>query len=993
MNQDVLVNHLRTLYSIAPPVWNLFSGNDDTRPPSLEMKLTDDMTPDQHLHTAGEKLARPFRFAAVGAFSTGKSTLLNALMHDKVFSHNLAEILGFDTLVTGKKILATGQQVTTGNITELEFSGEAFKDLNEDHFQFSVTYLSQREVKELVAYLCNKCLEKGIEQNINTSGSYLEWVQSVVGLLNHVQRKYDNPDIGSTLKNNLIQFAELIKTLNSEIGIKYVKQISCFRKLDKGKKGLDEFQKLQTREHIEAADIFRDLKFSDRNQEFPLIKSLRFKFPHPDFVGFNFSIFDFPGLGSGNMRDDFISSKFIPESNIILMPYLSTAVGGAAVNHILDVFSKTRKDMVPEDLLKRIYFIISNFPKFSPKIITDQPQSKANQLSFFKDFFQPVQNQMQLIVKNEPNEAKQKELYKKYLSHFIGCDGLIGGFIRDGYHDNNEATTNSGLKYHRQCELDGNFDVPDSSDLAHLVDNPDLRKDCPLLSGMINDSSIVASIQEIFKSFKGDAGVNNLIKVIKDLQKSGIGKSIVEGDIQNHLKAASQPFSGLNNTLKMQIQNQGENISITDLIENFQKGSEVVANCAKSINYWAKPELFGQNHNKDPLVSDGLEKLKGFEKSFYSELKAKIEQLATDQEFNTYKSRLRSVPSPDEIRKWVEGGGVLTEKRFFGKPKTNEGLIPSNHSMVMYHFYIDIRKKIFSFMEEKLQSDFHNSIISFLLENFKIWEPVSKIFLKIDSLIATKKASLKGDVEEFIQKKDDLGVFDFIKDIRTLAEYCNLEKINYFGDGNLQDICLELKHIDVVEGVFPATAKQLSIFLSRIGVRGFNANAGLIDLKFVDEKSSVSRILCGLGFNENQFANNFAKPEDDYWKCRLPRFSGKFMDLENKNIVWNPVPFDPFEGQVNNTLIPVVRSFLSNLFEPFAIKIIKDNRNKFQIFMKQFLEEFEKLYKDSETKDKTFWAWIQENNAEICDKTADEAVKAQVRDILKTLSQANIFSN
>jgi GTPase SAR1 family protein len=987
MNQDVLVNHLRTLYSIAPPVWKLFPSNDDSKAPSLEMKLSDDMTPDQHLDTALEKLARPFRFAAVGAFSTGKSTLLNALIHHKEFSEKLKEMLGFDSLVDGKKILSTGQQVTTGNITELEFSGEAFKDLNEDHFQFSVTYLSQREVKELVNYLCEQCLEREVVQNINIKGSYLEWVQSVVGLLKNIESKYNDPRIDSTLKNNLIQFAELIKTLNSKIGNDYVQPISYSRILKKGRLGLDEFQKLQTRPQLQALDPFTRVNFY--TGEFHLIKSLRFKFPHPDFEGFNFSIFDFPGLGSGNRRDDFISSKFIPESNIILMPFLSTAVGGAAVNHILDVFSKTRTNMGPEDLLKRIYFINSNFPVVSPKLKTDQPQSKADQLLFFKNFFQPVQNQMHRIIVTEQNEVKQKELYKKYLSHFIGCDGLLGGIIRDGYHDNNEANSNSVLKNHRQCELDGNFDVPDSSDLAHLVNDASLNAACPVLPSMLGDSSIVASIQEIFKSFKGDGGVKNLIKVIKDLQKSGIGKSIVEGDIENHLKAAAHPFSGLNNTLKIQIQNQGENISITDLIENFQKGAEVSANCGKMFDYWTKIGLSDQVQNNNKSFLDGLEKLKGFEKSFYSDLKNKINQLATVQEFNNFKSKLRTVPSSDEIKSWIIGGGVLTEKKFFGKAKSGEGLISSNHSLVMYHFYVEVRKKIFVFMEEKLQPIFHKSIVSFLLENFKTWEPVSLVFCKIDNLLTSNRQSLQGDVEDFVQKKDDSEIFEFIKDVRKLEEHLLFEKINYIDRYNL-----ELNHIDVVEGVFPATARQLSIFLSRIGVNGFKSSSELVDLNFADEKTALPKILCGLGFSENHFTNNFAKPEDDYWTCQLPRFIGKFIDNENKKIIWNPVPFDLLAGDVNSVnLIPEICSYLWNLFEPFAVKFIKSETKDFKSFITQFLTSTHELYKDSDNQNKTFWDWIQENNAEICDKTADEAVKAQVRDILKTLSQANIFSN
>ena len=988
MNQDVLVNHLRTLYSIAPPVWKLFPSNDDTKAPSLEMKLSDDMTPDQHLDTALEKLARPFRFAAVGAFSTGKSTLLNALIHHKEFSEKLKEILGFDSLVDGKKILSTGQQVTTGNITELEFSGEAFKDLNEDHFQFSVTYLSQREVKELVNYLCEQCLEREIVQNINIKGSYLEWVQSVVGLLKNIESKYNDPRTDSTFKNNLIQFAELIKTLNSKIGNDFVQSISHTRSLGKGRSGLDVFQKLQTRPQIQALDLFNRVDFYTKDfPEFHLIKSLRFKFPHPDFEGFNFSIFDFPGLGSGNRRDDFISSKFIPESNIILMPFLSTAVGGAAVNHILDVFSKTRTNMGPEDLLKRIYFINSNFPVVSPKLKADQPQSKADQLLFFKNFFQPVQNQMHRIIVTEQNEIKQKELYKKYLSHFIGCDGLLGGIIRDGYHDNNEATSNSVLKNHRQCELDGNFDVPDSSELAHLVNDASLNAACPVLPGMLGDSSIVASIQEIFKSFKGDGGVKNLIKVIKDLQKSGIGKSIVEGDIVNHLKAAAYPFSGLNNTLKMQIQNQGENISITDLIENFQKGNKVSADSERMIDFWNKSGSLSQIQNSSKSFLDGLEKLKGFEKSFYSDLKNKINQLATVQEFNNFKSKLRTVPSPDEIRNWIIDGGETVEENFFNADE-EEGFISSDHSMVMYHFYIEVRKKVFSFMEEKLQPNFHKSIVSFLLENFKTWEPVSLVFCKIDNLLAANRQSLQGDVDEFFKAKKSSKVFDFLKDVNNIEELLKFQKQEY-----LKLYKLELRHFDIIEGLFPSSTKQLSIFLFRIGVNGFKSSSELVDLNFKDEQKSISKILCGLGFSENHFTNNFAKPEDDYWKCQLPRFSGKFIDNENKKIIWNPVPFDPLQGQVSSRdLIPEICSYLWNLFEPFSLRFCKDEKIRSLVFISQLVKQLEKLYKDADNQNKTFWDWIQENNAEICDKTADEAVKAQVRDILMTLSQANIFS-
>ena len=152
--------------------------------------------------------------------------------------------------------------------------------------------------------------------------------------------------------------------------------------------------------------------------------------------------------------------------------------------------------------------------------------------------------------------------------------------------------------------------------------------------------------------------------------------------------------------------------------------------------------------------------------------------------------------------------------------------------------------------------------------------------------------------------------------------------------------------------------------------------------------------MSGLGFSEKHFANNFAKPVDDYWKCQLPRFSGKIIDNENKKIIWNPVPFDPLGGDVNSgNLIPEICSYLWNLFEPFAVKFVKSETKDFKSFMTQFLTSTHELYKDADNQNKTFWDWIQKNNAEICDKTADEAVKSQVRDILKTLSQANIFSN
>jgi hypothetical protein len=992
-------------------------------PPGLATPLPDGMTPEHHLDATRDKADRPPRLALVGAFSTGKSTLLNAILHGKKFNENLSKYLGLSG-----RLLEVGIQATTGNVTELEVTGQPVDDAaGAGQYEFYVTYLSEREARSLVQHLAGKL-------GLNISADVLgqpNWSVKALELLQvPMRQKYEVLREGNQaldVRENLTVLRELLETLNkAELRAKVMAE-PLRESLGDGKAGLGRFQRLQSRPTIDANAPWAAMKL--HVDEFHLVKLLQFRFPHPDFEGASFSLFDFPGLGSGKLRDDYISQEFIPEANVLLMPFLSTAVGGAGVNFILDVFLTKRAGMTAEELLDRIYFVCANYPKRSPS-------AAAERQEFFKNFLQAVKTQMHLIVTSrEQNEEKQRALYKKYLGRFVGCDGYVGGFYRAD--DGGGAADRSE---HQNNQARGCFKVPtDTAALAELAKDPVLTNPgsgFPLLAGMLTDPAISSAIHNTFAAFAEDGGIGKLVTLIREFVTTGKAAQVKGRDIQEHLQQAARPLAVLRG-LARPADGNTSSPAVLAARETFSQGLEWERKWLRVLQLWAKPPGTVFRPREEPAeVVKAYYALDQLERDLEQRVRKKVEEAVTPASLHAFTSQLAQ--QPESLVKWVEqggGAGRLPGSSKFGaaaakpvavKPPEKSApqkLLNLDHTLVLYRFFLKVRGELLDYFHRDLFRPLLDSVTGVYLQaGGGQWREFQEVWNRTLGLV---DAGGVPDVQPVASARDGLAdevlgecVNGFLSGGPEFAggpTFWPVAAVKGFlpADGGatgagtfyLIDETTN-RRFRVSEppnpGPHPKTGKQLGALLARLRLPGFyDSNKvkrreapAVPDLA----EDAVRQVLVGVGYLSPGDSYRPAAADVDFWSIPLPTAVGRVAAAEpdGEVVVWNPVPFDPFagryraeSGQAEPPLLATVRQFLTQFLIDLSSRFLKDWKQLayLQFWQQTLIERLESLNSDAQ-----FWDWLDTNRAAILGVNPVEAALLELHACVTECERIGLFA-
>jgi hypothetical protein len=989
-------------------------------PPTLDAPTGDNMTVARHLTIARDKAQRPPRLALVGAFSTGKSTLLNAILHSKAFDDLLERSLAFRG-----KLLRVSMQPTTGNVTELEISGEPLPEAGRPDesaapFSFRVTYLSEEELRDMFRYFARR-MDLRIDEGILRKPDWIAQLQIL--LPQQLAERYPR-EAGSIInQRNLIVLREVLETLKDPQVVNQLGQRNV--PLGDGKAGLDRFLELQSRQVITPPTRWADVKpFIHR---FHLVKLLQFRFPHPDFVDQHFSLFDFPGLGAGMHRDEIISQEFIPEANVILVPYLRTAVGGEAVAYILDTFGNRRAGMGIEALLERIYFVNNNYPEKSPN-------DPTNQVAFYTDFLMAAKNLMHLIVlKRETDTERQKAYYRKNLNHFIGCDGLVGGMYRA---DERGTDAEAKKSSHQTFRQRGFFDCPtDLATMERLSKDAKLNDEreadsFPLLASMLAEPVVHQAIAAVFKPFEHNAGIDNLIQRLREFVGRDAERLKAE-DVREHLRRAAAPLAALADLAPPRSPG-GISMAALASSQSFQRCLGFERRWQKVLDLWTK-QIKPNPTADDPELIAALRKLEDAQLDVERRLAERIDAAVTLADHAEFVQGLESLS--DNLVAWMEShrsddglpalGGEDVPGLGGSDAEGRQGLLRLDHTLVLYRYFLSGRRELLRFFHQGLFRPFFEQVAAVYLESGGgAWAEFHTMFTKARGLMDERKVAglltpgdnrftdlvkaLGPEIEFFIATPRAVTQEKWY--LRKLAKaylpeegwtrcegqfYRHADVAGKNADGSRRR--LELTDWAPHESM-PSTGPQLGSWLTRLSLLPRNnirlQRRETVPLPELDE-GGVRRVLTGIGLVEQGANLRFAEAGEDFWTNPLPQLTGKRLGADGV-LHWNPVPFDPYAGAYGQRAaggsrpewLESIHGFLRQSFGDLAARFLKvwkdDYRDRWQ---KELVRRLEGGFAEG----KPFWAWVDDNRQSILDINPLESRLLELKETLQRCKQLGLI--
>jgi hypothetical protein len=944
-----------------------------------------------HLDLARDKAQSPPRIALVGPFSCGKSTLLNAILHSPSAEALFRDHLGLER---PQKLLPVGEQVTTGNLTEVVMTGAQGLDAEADDdvahrngstgppepFMFEVQYLSEAELGGLFAYF-NEKLALGLSAAQLRGDGWVDRLPSLELVLQAAFRRDESPEV----RHNLRVLQELVGSLQKPACRAALGQHEL---LGTGRTGLSRFRDLLQRPKLDVAPTWeanRDRLYLGR---FHLVKFLRVRLPHPDFRGLKCSLFDFPGLGGGLHRDEYISRDFLAEANVIMVLFKPGQVGGAVVHHILEAFATKRAAFRAEALLDRIYFLQNGMPLNAP--------TEPTLVDFYLAVLQAAKQHLGPILERTQvvEESERRRLLVKGLRHFLACHAPAAVFLRDN--DKSDTAIAELNNYQHRADT-GMFRCPtDPETLRELAQSPRLHsatEGYPLLATALTDATVAAAIADICQPLEEQAGLPNLLERVQQFVLRD-GPRIQAEDVREHLRAAARPLAPLTDLRRRPAVDGGQDEAACDARGSFEAGRRFEQRWAEVLSVWLGEEPFTPKGDRDDDYRAAHAALVAAEDDLERRVRERADQLVNRETFDRFR-RVLEIPDGG-FSHWLLHLTDQTEDDFFGSSDDpQQGLLRLDHTLVLYRYYLDCRDRMMAFLYDDLMKGFLDSVRrTYLSTAGKVWEDFNQVWVRmtlfaeqkqdaLDEAIDALRKSLKGSSEAFFRSAATLAGSASWGPAWYLA---NLLPPRAEGAGDFFDKRLlpnqKLRlRTWLPREPLPSTGQQLAIWLVRMklwdGISTNEIRRRQVPALPTFERAQVVRVLQAVGLLDPGAAETdltFADPADDFWNLPLPCLHGRCTQADG-TVFWNPVPFDLYGGRFDHPSAtpegarePLwqtrLRSYLVEVFSGLAVRVARVwKKDCYLHYQNQLLK---KLLGPLETPDHVVWRWLNEHGARLC---------------------------